>query len=363
LYKNVIKLRFALAAYTRTMQPMVMNASEPVIRGFLDTYAFHKEAPNVAGALSRFRARVILIQTWFRQLRMIRFAYISLFRPYWQQSLKRMYKELAHQWATQAAALSQAEADAKQAALAGKSMGSIISPAENFSAMEADGSKRFSWLNSLMKRCRSERTSGLIIPEAKQTSVKEWQDILEAKMMEDPIPDWLATKLLYDYIREMQRTKANRVKKWEEQVSSARWAKDLEGFGVKDDKLKGTDYHTLSSKKPRSVYVDTAELDVLVREKIDLWGKGAFKHIKMRRILIQRTPFKFWARAAKAFKQRRVPVRTGERAKEASAGAAGAHSGLKEASAAAAKEASAGAAKEASAGTAANSYEQAEPGS
>merc|ERR1712232_1341630 len=76
LYRNVIKMRLALTAYARTMQPLVMAASAPVVRHFLDIHAFHKEAPNVAGALRRFRARVVLIQKWWAQLKMIRRAYI-----------------------------------------------------------------------------------------------------------------------------------------------------------------------------------------------------------------------------------------------------------------------------------------------
>jgi len=211
LYRNVIKMRLALTAYARTMQPLVMAASAPVVRHFLDIHAFHKEAPNVAGALRRFRARVVLIQKWWAQLKMIRRAYISLFKErYWHSFQSQVYQELAKEGAAKAFALALAEGEAKQAALGGRA--TITASKDPNRPSETECPERI-WLTNLAKRSRAERSNGLVVPETQTTSLKDWQDILLEKLLEDPLPEWMISKILYEYIRGMQRSHRNRVQK------------------------------------------------------------------------------------------------------------------------------------------------------
>jgi len=286
LYRNVIKLRVALIAYTRMVRPAVMSASQPVIRGFLDVYAFHRESPTLSGALNRFRARVVLIQKWWAQLKLIRKAYVCLFLPFWIEIQMRVYKEWSHEIASQEHAAMQAENDIRKTLAAGR-----VSDMEKASRLSRRNLTKGPSVLRTNTRGSFDSEADLSVP-ARQATIEQNMDQLPVREVKP---------LLTAYICKMQRSHKQRVKDWEENRQAAQWAKDLEGFGVHEDAPKGAKPGALSSTKPRVVYKDFTELEALVRQHMERWKKaeGDFKHVKAGRRNIMKQPFRAWVRSMK----------------------------------------------------------------
>lgn len=273
LYRHACQLRLALAAYARITRPVVFAASQPVLRTFLDTYAYHREAPNLSGTLQRFRARVVLIQKWWEQLRMMRVAYISLFMPSWMEIQDRVYEEMAHK------------------------------PVDETLEMQA---KRLveQRVHELEAESRKASESRKVQPVRRKTTMKNsedsWQQngqkstsrkTIEIGLLANPVPGSLIRSTLHKYIGQMMRDHKNRVAKWIEEAKRDEYSKDLDLFTSEDGSASVT---RKKKTRPRVVYVDRMELGALVKTTVDMWHSPGFKPMRANRVRILRKPFKMW---------------------------------------------------------------------
>jgi len=297
LYMNVFRLRTALIAYTRVVQPVVAARMQPVIRAFLEQYAFHREAPTLTGALQRFRGRVVQIQRWVRQLKMIRNAYITLFMSIWDTLQDAQYKQLAADMAEKDVAVSQTEHTAMkafrdlEASLGSKSKGGRRRSSVN-------GMKEQTKESSRKSKHLARRDSSLRLDTDMRQSLTTRAKTIESTLLVDPVPRYLIKAVLNDYIREMMYSHKRRVAEWQSMQKRAEYLKDLEGFGVHDQREHRHEA-CFNSARPLVVYIDKAELEVVVRETVARWGEGEFKHVRANRKRIMEKPFRAWVRASK----------------------------------------------------------------
>lgn len=112
---------------------------------------------------------------------------------------------------------------------------------------------------------------------------------------QDRLPHYIVNSALMGYVIQMQDTYQSRLHKWEEEMKAINFKRDIELCGVQD----GPKVTALA--KPRTVYVDEAELGQLVKSTIRQWESGGFKHVKANRARIVTKPFRLWekTRAAK----------------------------------------------------------------
>mmetsp|Transcript_124760 Transcript_124760/g.216324 ORF Transcript_124760/g.216324 Transcript_124760/m.216324 type:complete len:766 (-) Transcript_124760:45-2342(-) len=277
LYKNVIHLRMALAGYVRHCRPAALCASEPVIRMFLDQYAFARESPSITGGFRRFRARVVMIQKWWFQLKTIRLAYISLFMPMWCEILTRVYKEMAVEQVRQEEVRAQEEETARKKAMQGRVTGVLEVPS-------IKNPRRGSNLLQRQSTMRSIRTRGSLEDDGPMTK-EELLKHIEAT--QDKIPSYISHMVLKDYIKSMQRSHQDRLAQWKSQIRKTQLAHDVEVFSGRTD-------HQHALKKPRVVYIDPDELEAEVKKTIAIWDNGGYKHIRHNRLRLVKRVFNKW---------------------------------------------------------------------
>lgn len=289
MYKNMIRFRMALSAYARHCKPAALCASEPVIRVFLDQYAFHREAPSIQGSFRRFRARVVQIQKWWYQLKMIRAAYISLFLPMWSEIQNRLYKEAAMVQAQKDEELYEEEQRIRKDAVAGRVSQETLDRIQKRKnsaghlpptpmATPAGARPTLASLKSMKTRHMHEAD----MPMTMEERVK----LVEAH--QEVIPGYIVQVALGDYIRHMQQTHTERLKKWEDEKGQNTFVHDVEIFSGHTD-----DVNRLA--RPRVVYVNRKELQKIVKNAIDEWERGGYKHVRHNRLRILSRPFKKWA--------------------------------------------------------------------
>mmetsp|Transcript_115116 Transcript_115116/g.365730 ORF Transcript_115116/g.365730 Transcript_115116/m.365730 type:complete len:848 (-) Transcript_115116:104-2647(-) len=257
LYKNVIKFRLAVASYVRVMATPLRCAAQSIVKGFLESYVGAMEEPSIDQTLRSFRAHVVRIQRLFRQVLMIRKAYVQLFFEEWQHiqdvTLERMIK-----------AEDQRLNDQEIRAL------------ELLKSLEGGG-----------KPPMSPRS------KVKVTSTRE---TLEAAMP----PAKIIRGFLCDYVKQMQKSRAERIKKWKENNEDDAINADLEKCGIHQEPQDGKPKVYVG--KPRSVYKDKAELQKLVEDRIGEWMGGVHKDKKANRQRLMQGPFDLWERLVRAKK-------------------------------------------------------------
>lgn len=338
LYKNVIRFRTAVTVYARVVRPAVACASQPVIRAFLDQYAFHRESPSLVGALHRFRSRVLAIQKWWQMKKRARKAFVSLFRPYWLEIQSRMCREDEAKEAEEKQVANSFESDMRMRALGSagaagngvrKSVGSRKSQVGNLLGGDAAGKPMrqaipggqgdrksvvgalgdFASRKSVAHGPGSSRRS--MAPAMPRASLHLHRPMhLKAKPKlatylesddedsEQDVPDYVVNVVLYEYITILQRTHPARVKAWQHEMQNEEFSKDVEGFmtkGFQGDAIQNV-FHR---PKPRAVYIDVAELGMKVRETIDEWEAGTFRWMTMNRNRLLRGPWKAWKSRAR----------------------------------------------------------------
>jgi len=235
LYKNIVRLRVGLAAYARHVRPVVKCVAAPVIRKFLEQHAFHKEAPTIFGVVGRFRARVVMIQKWWVEVRTAREAYIELLLPVWSQFQVKLQTELLRDNAKTQVMLARARLDAQQVP--------------------------------------QKRTSRRDVEE--KEVVKAVLEALEDEV--DNVPVDVAKLVLNSYIRAMHHSHGQRLRSWKDQVTALQFERDLEACGVKEGSREIQGVGRTVVPKPRAVYIDHSEIEGLVRQTIDLWQNDAFR--------------------------------------------------------------------------------------
>jgi len=254
LYHNVCTFRAALATYCRVVRPAVRSNAQPIVCLFLSQYAFHREVPNIRGTLGKFRAKIVLVQHWWRMKLIIRSAYRELLTPFWEKAQLKVCMEEA------------ATESAKVEALNSKAGVGIKGP----NVLDA---------REVMK------------PASQPTTIKKEKSRRGSKMTFDPwsiCPIYIAHLLMNDYIAQMQRTHKLRVKAWEDQKVKTAFTEDLDAF-------TGGDAVRTVKGKPRSVYIDPHEMEAIVRQTVENWRQGVFRHLYWNRVRIMRGPLHLWA--------------------------------------------------------------------
>lgn len=255
LYKNVIKFRLAVASYVRVMATPLRCVSQSTVKGFLESYVGAMDEPSIEQTLRGFRAHVVRIQRLFRQVLMIRKSYVQLFFEEWQRiqdvTLERMIK-----------AEDQRLNDQETRAL------------ELLKGLEGGGKPPMSPRTKIM-----------------QTSTRE---TLEAAMP----PAKIIRVFLCDYVKQMQKSRAERIKKWKENNEDDAIIADLEKCGILQEGQEPKVY----VGKPRSVYKDKVELRKLVEDRIGEWMGGVHEDKKANRRRLMQGPFDLWERLVRAKK-------------------------------------------------------------
>lgn len=269
LYLNVIRARIAFTAYVRHAQLGVYHGAMPIISGFLAKHAFHREAPTVTGALSQFRAKVVLIQFWWRGIRNVRRAYVDIWLPAWNGYQAAFGKSDMEKQARKDHQLAQ------QAEKESKCEGRRASGASS-------GGRRASVASNHRGNSRKEKASCLA----------QAQGLL---------PEYIAKYVLSNYVGDMQRSYRKRVLAWEEELQKDEFRHDLEACGIVGEDASDND--DLASRKPRQIYVDKEELEALVKETLDKWKVGGWKDIRHNRCRLLKRTFTTWRRCKQIVRQ------------------------------------------------------------
>lgn len=254
LYKNKIRFRLCMATYVRMMRPAICTASQPKIRQYLETHQSHKEVPSLRGALDRFRMKVVRMQRMFRQVMLIRRAYVKLFMEKWLRYQNQIFME---------------KINAEEERL----LGSKIGEEEKKQDHTAPARSRISTTES----CRNSGGASIDMSEFTERTAKDMPS------------EFMARTWLFEYIRNMQKDHPRRVKVWEASMQNLTVQKDLQNFGI--------DTEDLAEKGPtkkRAVYLDQAELEALVRTKVAEWLGGGFKVEKAHRRRLLSPAFEAW---------------------------------------------------------------------
>lgn len=268
LYVNVIRARVAFAAYVRHARLGVFNATMPIARGFLEQHHFHREVPSLNGALSRFRGKVRILQKWWKGVRTIRKAYVEFFEPMWLNLQGAFYKaeaeKQAHLQHHQALAEKEARDTSSRTSVGGRR-----------------GSQAVGSMSSSLRHGRNKsKCDGM--------SMLERVKLIEQS--QDQLPAYVITVILMEYIVRMQKSYRQRVFQWREDLEKDEFRHDLEGFGIvnEDDEEHGAG----PLLKPRLVYIDEEELEVLVQESLEKWREGEWREIRHNRLRILRKTFR-----------------------------------------------------------------------
>lgn len=273
IWRNAIKMRLAMTIYARTVLPMVKCLAAPLIKDFITTNAFNKEAPSISTVFSQYRASVMRIQHFWLQLRIMRKAYLPVLMPVWKACEEQVYEVFEKDLSAARAAAAKAQ-DEKFAELAG--LLDRKSPRHKGSEADRRGAKD-------PKKIRMRTMPALSRAQASS------KDLHEAA--EEHVPTYIAELALYEHITLMQHTFPARVKKWEESMREAQDNADVENF-LKTAEAESSTVKQLRLSRPRKIYVDEEEIMSLVRRTVDTWHKGGFIDVKLNRRRILRFGFK-----------------------------------------------------------------------
>lgn len=260
-YRNIIKFRMGLATYARVMFPAVLTTCQTAVKTFIDCYAFNRETPSLRSTLQQFRARVVLIQRVYRRKKMCRSMYVQLFFPMWLDIQDRIYNQMV---ANEVSRIAQQDAKA-------------------------------------MEILVQQMNQGIVSPKTKKTMRRLQNNVkisVPAKINAQMPPDQVVKKWLYEYIRDMMKSRDKRIKRWEERAQFEAFNKDLERFGVLDSESNSR----VAAGKPGLVYKDEAELEELVTNRINGWICGAYKDVRANRLRLLHTPFEKWDMLARKSK-------------------------------------------------------------
>eukprot|EP00927_Polykrikos_kofoidii_P055274 TRINITY_DN49550_c0_g1_i1.p1 TRINITY_DN49550_c0_g1~~TRINITY_DN49550_c0_g1_i1.p1 ORF type:complete len:917 (-),score=105.89 TRINITY_DN49550_c0_g1_i1:56-2806(-) len=258
LYKNAIRLRFACAAYVRTMKPVTKHMAQPVICQFIGQHAFHREVPTLRGTLARFRSRVISIQRKWRKFKTMRLAFVDVLFPHWMDIQQKIYTSQAEIDAFRDHQTRQTEIEMNQSAI------------NKLSAINARkvGQRRTLVPRSILRSFTTDGTSS----EMNRVNSELYQ-----------VPEYIVRLQLYEYVMAMQKGHAARVQKW-----LAEHENDDALQTVANSKHKALDE---SSVRLPMMYLDEDELEVMVQKCIDLWKVGAFVGIEHHRLRLLKITF------------------------------------------------------------------------
>merc|ERR1712083_493440 len=80
-----------------------------------------------------------------------------------------------------------------------------------------------------------------------------------------------------------------------EELQKEQWNKDLEAFGV-HERSPNSKASKVEKKRPRVVYIDLEELEIVFRKSVDNWNHGEFRHLHFHRVMLMKKPFRSWKR-------------------------------------------------------------------
>jgi len=265
------------------MQPAVRNWAAPVLTTFLSTYAEHKEVPNIHSALAIFRGKVIRMQRAYRQTRIIRSAFVSILLPHWAELQAKVHVAVVEEQALKDWARAEELFNLR------KEAGALAATV---------GSKN----QSPSKRTFSKSTAAMFQdsatgPRCEDGSTSAHQR--KEKLLNgcDPLPRYVIKSVLSDYVRNMQLSYKQRVMVWTSELQRLVSKSSDEAFVGSDASGTQELLAEWKTQKPRKVYVNTAEMEPLVRSSIALWTCGGFKDLKANHRRLLTKPWKAWCAA------------------------------------------------------------------
>lgn len=292
LYTNIVRARLAFTAYARHARLGVFHGSMPIVRSFMQMEGVQQEANSLSGALRQFKKKVVTIQRWWRGFLIMRLAYVEFFLPLWMEIQQEAYSRQAEVEALKHHG-HENPISAHRPLLVRRN--TFVAERTSISVVQAGAGARkpsIQWPSGHHHKRRNSR-------EEKRKAIEEGLDRL---------PAWMIQILIREYIIRMQKTHINRVKAWEEDVRKDDFKHDLEGFGVVDehehessDSDEDPHFH-----RPRSVYVDRIELEVLVKESMATWRDGGWKELRYNRSRMLKHAFKQWFRVLHTTKERAI---------------------------------------------------------
>jgi hypothetical protein len=288
LYHNIVYARIAFTAYARHARLGVFHAGMPIVRSFLETEGFNREVPSLTGALSRFKGKVIVLQRWWRGVRIKRNAYVQFFLPMWLDLQMLIYRAKAEKLAMEELAQQNPETHTRGSTIRRNSnSGADLKQTQHHTSAAHPADHQ---VDSNTRRGRRPSQCSTRVHHR----VLERQKTIEAT--QDQLPAYIIKVLLMEYILRMQKTYRQRVKDWEEEVQNDEFKHDLEGFGVADEDEDSDDDDDPHFRKPRAVYVDRDELQAIVKDSVATWNAGGWKELRHSRHRIMKGSLKPWRR-------------------------------------------------------------------
>jgi len=238
----------------------------------------------------------VKIQHLWVRIKRVRMAYISLFFPYWMEIQERVQREVNAEIAAR-------ELDhAKAVASIGNEITSPRRPAplKKSSSLSARGAAATPPSRSTLSHVMGMR------------KMKRRSTCNLGQRCYDALPVYMVRHMLSAYIRQMQYSYSDRMNAWEQAMAKDELNRDVDDYcaaagGPRRPGGRGP-------PAPRRVYIDGAELEALVRQRVDEFGRGVWKGVLANFLRLMNKAFYTWLSAHADFQRARRNIATGRKA-------------------------------------------------
>lgn len=108
------------------------------------------------------------------------------------------------------------------------------------------------------------------------------------------LPAYVARIVIYEYVTSMQKSHSDRMKRWEGKMASVTEEVELQNFlgTTEGDAHAQKSHRAVRFGLPRKIYINEDEIMNLVNQKMEVWHKGGYIHVKMNYLRILRRAFR-----------------------------------------------------------------------